>query len=43
MKFKVKEYRTETEFFEGDHIEPSPHKGFEELHEVESSDSNDVM
>ena len=42
MKFKVKEYRTETEFFEGDHIETGPHKGFDELHEVESSDSTDI-
>jgi hypothetical protein len=43
MKFKVKEYRTENEFFEGDEIEPSPHKGFEENHIVESSDSTDIM
>jgi hypothetical protein len=43
MKFKVKEYRTETEFFEGDHIEKGPHKGFDELHMVESSDSGDIM
>eukprot|EP00343_Euplotes_focardii_P008135 CAMPEP_0205819118 /NCGR_PEP_ID=MMETSP0206-20130828/1330_1 /ASSEMBLY_ACC=CAM_ASM_000279 /TAXON_ID=36767 /ORGANISM="Euplotes focardii, Strain TN1" /LENGTH=194 /DNA_ID=CAMNT_0053112279 /DNA_START=6 /DNA_END=587 /DNA_ORIENTATION=+ len=43
MKFKVKEFRTENEFFEGDHIEESHHKGFEELHEVEATDSEDIM
>lgn len=43
MKFKVKEFRTETEFFEGEHIEKSPHDGFEELHEVHPADSEDIM
>jgi len=35
MKFKVKEFKTANEFFEGDHLEKGPHEGFEELHEVE--------
>jgi hypothetical protein len=43
MKFKVKEFRTETEYFEGEHIEQSPHQGFEELHEVQAADSEDIM
>jgi hypothetical protein len=43
MKFKVKEFRTELEYFEGEHVEKSPHKGFEELHEVQVPDSEDVM
>lgn len=43
MKFKVKEFRTETEYFEGEHKEISPHKGFEEIHEVEGTDSEDIM
>jgi hypothetical protein len=43
MKFKVKEFRTETEYFEGEHVETSPHKGFEELHEVQATDSTDIM
>ena len=43
MKFKVKEFRTATEYFEGEHIEPSPHQGFEEIHEVQATDSNDIM
>lgn len=43
MKFKVKEFRTETEYFEGEHVEISPHKGFEELHEVQATDSTDIM
>jgi hypothetical protein len=43
MKFKVKEFRTETEYFEGEHVETSPHKGFEELHEVQATDSEDIM
>ena len=43
MKFKVKEFRTESEFFEGEHAEKSPHQGFEELHEVQAADSEDIM
>ena len=43
MKFKVKEFRTETEYFEGEHVESSPHKGFEEIHEVQAADSEDIM
>mmetsp|Transcript_33689 Transcript_33689/g.33175 ORF Transcript_33689/g.33175 Transcript_33689/m.33175 type:complete len:167 (-) Transcript_33689:898-1398(-) len=43
MKFKVKEFRTETEYFEGEHVEKSPHEGFEELHEVQAADSDDIM
>lgn len=43
MKFKVKEFMTENEYFEGEHIEPSPHQGFEELHEVQAADSEDIM
>jgi hypothetical protein len=43
MKFKVKEFRTENDFFEGDHIESGPHKGFEELHVVHSTESTDIM
>jgi len=43
MKFKVKEFRTESEYFEGEHKETSPHKGFEEIHEVREPDSEDVM
>lgn len=43
MKFKVKEFRTEFEYFEGDHNEKSPHKGFEEIHEVQPPDSDDIM
>lgn len=43
MKFKVKEFRTETEFFEGEHNEKSPHQGFEEIHEVKEADSDDIM
>eukprot|EP00345_Euplotes_harpa_P009831 CAMPEP_0168354006 /NCGR_PEP_ID=MMETSP0213-20121227/23612_1 /TAXON_ID=151035 /ORGANISM="Euplotes harpa, Strain FSP1.4" /LENGTH=92 /DNA_ID=CAMNT_0008365771 /DNA_START=267 /DNA_END=545 /DNA_ORIENTATION=+ len=43
MKFKIKEYRTEHEFFEGEHFEPSPHKGFEEFHEVKGVESDDIM
>lgn len=43
MKFKVKEFRTEKEYFEGEHIEVSPHKGFEEIHEVSGVDNEDIM
>lgn len=43
MKFKVKEFRTEFEYFEGDHVEKSPHEGFDELHEVSAPDQNDIM
>lgn len=43
MKFKVKEFRTATEYFEGDHVETSPHSGFEELHEVQAADCEDIM
>lgn len=43
MKFKVKEFRTEFEFFEGEHKEKSPHQGFEEIHEVQEADSEDIM
>ncbi len=43
MKFKVKEFRTENEYFEGDHIEKSPHSGFEEIHEVQGTNGEDIM
>lgn len=34
MKFRVKEFRTEKEYFEDHDNEKSPHPGFEEFHEV---------
>lgn len=43
MKFKVKEFRTESDYFEGEHVETSPHKGFEEIHEVQTANSGDIM
>lgn len=42
MKFKVKEFVTENEYFEGEQFEKSPHQGFEELLEVEQSTTNDI-
>ena len=42
MKFKVKEYRTEHEFYEGEHAEKSPHEGFEEVLEVHQSTDNET-
>ena len=43
MKFKVKEFRTENEYFEGEHKEKSPHKGFEETKDVEKCDEENMM
>jgi hypothetical protein len=42
MKFKVKEFRTETEFYEGEHNEVSPHQGFEEFLDVEQSTDDET-
>jgi len=37
MKFRVKEFRTETEYFEDLDDKQSPHPGFDEYHEVKKS------
>lgn len=43
MKFRVKEFRTETDYFEDLDNVKSPHQGFDETHEVEQADEEDVM
>ena len=42
MKFKVKEYRSENEYFEGEHNEVSPHDGFEEFLDVEQATDDET-
>lgn len=37
MKFRVKEFKTELEYFEDHDNEKSPHPGFDEFHEVQQS------
>jgi hypothetical protein len=37
MKFRVKEFRTETEYFEDHDDKQSPHPGFDENHQVQKS------
>lgn len=43
MKFRVKEFRNENEFFQDHDNANSPHQGFDEYHEVEQADEDDVM
>lgn len=42
MKFRVKEFRTENEYFEDHDNEKSPHPGFDESHEVHKSTDPDT-
>jgi hypothetical protein len=43
MKFRVKEFRTENDYFEDHDNNKSPHQGFDEFHEVSQADETDVM
>lgn len=43
MKFRVKEFRTETDYFEDLDNNNSPHQGFDEFHEVEQAKEADIM
>lgn len=43
MKFRVKEYRTESEYFEDHDNNKSPHQGFDEFHEVQQATETDIM
>ena len=43
MKFRVKEFRTEKEYFEGLENDKSPHEGFDEFHEVSQAPNEEIM
>ena len=43
MKFRVKEFRTEGDFFQDHDNSNSPHQGFDEFHEVEQATGSDIM
>lgn len=43
MKFRVKEFRTEKEYFEDHDNNKSPHQGFDETHCVKKATETDVM